>query len=1185
MKNNSQIRNRGKYLTNIGFRFLLLCVFLTSHLPKILAEDGVMLLQSTYVTLNLTNVSLETLFKTLEKKSDYVFFFKEDVLQKNEKVTVKAQNESVVSILNRILPPKQLTYTVKGRQVIIVRLPRKEEKKSETPVEIKDYTVKGTVVDASGQPLPGVNITVQGTTQGVTTNLSGSFILQIKDMKRALLVASYIGFSTKKVWVSDETDFLKIVLEESSASLNEVVVVGYGTQKKLNLTGAVTTASGDILENRPIGNIAQGLQGIVPNLNITFDSGQPNEAAKINIRGNTSLNGGNALILVDGVEISDLSLINPQDVESVSVLKDASAAAVYGARAAFGVMLVTTKKGNRNQKTRVTYNNNLSWSSPARLPEMPRADVWARMWNKAYDYESPGSYYFNDRFLAALDAHIADPVNNPAILVDTEGIQNSNYTPSNPGWAYVGNTDWLDAFYKNAAFMQQHNVSISGGTDRNNYYASVGYKDQTGIFRYGNDSYKRMNLSFNFETKITDWLDLSFSTRMSNIQNDEPFKYDNGSSSETWFYEVYRMFPTLSVFLPNGDFAGLYLNSGNYNVVGKMALAGRIKQEAWDQWYTGRFNIKPFKGLSIKGDYSWNRYSASRKVHRKEMTQTFPEGAATWTVESPNYVQNKNSNDIYQALNVWAEYQKSFKNAHNMVLMAGYNQEQKTLASTSYKMSNLYDNELPISDLAINYLENSETKDIWKVQGAFFRLNYDYQSKYLMEVNGRYDGSSKYAKDHRWAFFPSASVGWRISEEKFFKPLTKYVDNLKIRASFGALGNQVTEGYHDYMSYLSGKVLSNYMMNGAIVNGLDIPTLPSLVTWEKVITKDVGLDWSLFNNRLFGSFDFYVRDTKNMVRSVVLPAVLGTSGGKENIADMRTTGWELELTWKDKIDNVWGSPLDYSFTVGLSDYQAEITKYDNPNGSLATGMYHKGQKLGEIWGYVTDGYILDDFEAKRMNHIQKFINGTWYPGDIRYKDLNGDGIIDLGSNTLSDPGDRTVIGNTTPRYRFNLQGGIGWHGFEVRAIFEGVAKRDLWTGSDTFWGFSRGIYNSNVFQYHIDNTWTYENPTAYYPRPSANGNSKNKQIQTKYLQNAAYIRLKDITISYNLPQKWLSRIGLQQARIYVNGMNLWEKTALPPFMMPDIVDQMTSTENINGANLGKQYAFMRTFSFGMNVTF
>ena len=1186
MKNNSQIRAKSKYLTNIGLRFLLLCILLTSYLPKVSAEDGFMLLQSTNVTLNLTNVSLETLFKTLERKSNYVFFFKENVLQENEKVTVKAQYESVVSILNRILPPRQLTYTVKGRQVIIVRLPRKEERKSETPVEFKEYTVKGTVIDATGQPLPGVNITVQGTTQGATTDLSGSFTLQIKDSKRVLLVASYIGFSTKKVWVSGETHSLKIMLEESSASLNEVVVVGYGTQKKLNLTGAVTTASGEILENRPIGNIAQGLQGMVPNLNITFNSGQPNQAAKINIRGNTSLNGGNALILVDGVEISDLSLVNPQDVESVSVLKDASAAAVYGARAAFGVMLVTTKKGKRNQKTRVTYSNNLSWSSPARLPEMPRSDVWARMWNKISDYDSPGSYYFNEKFMKALDAHIADPEHNPAILVDTEGIQHSSYTPATPGWAYVGNTDWLDEFYRKSAFMQQHNASLSGGTERNNYYASIGYKDQSGIFRYGNDSYKRFNLSFNFDTKITDWLDMSFSTRMSNIKNDEPYMDNGGSDAVTWYYEVYRMYPTLSVFLPNGDFAGIYLNGGNYNIIGKMALAGRNKKETWDQWYTGRFDLHPMKGLSVKGDYSWNRYSTVQKFHRKEMTQTFPEGRDPYLVETPNYVRNYNSNNIYQAINVWAEYKKSFNNVHNLSLMAGYNQEEKTYASTSYTMTDLYDNEMPISDLAINYKENEEGSDIWRVQGAFFRLNYDYRSKYLLEVNGRYDGSSKYAKHDRWAFFPSASVGWRISEEKFFKSLSKVVDNLKIRASIGALGNQITDGNHSFMSIISGKVLTNYMMDGKIVNGLNIPTLPSMVTWEKVITKDIGLDWSLFKNRLFGSFDFYVRDTKDMVRSVTLPAVLGTSGGKENIADMRTVGWELEMTWKDRIQNVLGSPLDYSLTVGLSDYQAEITKYDNPNGSLASGMYHKGQKLGEIWGYVTDGYIQDDFEAAKMNYLQKFISSKWYPGDIRYKDLNGDGIIDKGKVTLDNPGDQKVIGNSTPRYRFNLQGGIGWHGFDIRAIFEGVMKRDLWTGSDVFWGFSRGIYNSNVTQYHIDNTWTYENPTAYYPRPNTDGNGRSRQVQTKYLQNAAYIRLKDITLSYNIPRKWLSKLKMEQIRVYVSGMNLWEKTGLPPFMTPDIVDQITSEGvSLQSENAGKQYAFMRSYSFGINITF
>lgn len=1184
MKKYSQLRNKGKKTSFFVKIILLLFILFTANLSQTLAKEALTILQSTNVTINLSNQPLSVLFKALEKESKYVFFYKDDVFTHDEKISIKADNESVVSILNKVLTPRNLGFTVKGRQVVVVSLDKAPGTVNKTTKVQEDYQLKGQVVDVNGDPLPGVNITLQETTVGAITDLDGRFSLDVKDGKRALLVASYIGFGTKKIWVDENTGFLKIELKETAASLNEVVVVGYGTQKKLNLTGAVTTASGDILENRPIGNIAQGLQGMVPNLNITFNSGQPNQAAQINIRGNTSLNGGNALILVDGVEISDLSLINPQDVESVSVLKDASAAAVYGARAAFGVMLVTTKKGNRNQKTRVNYSNNFSWSSPARLPEMPRSDVWARMWNKAYAYDTPGGYYFNDKFLKYLDAHIADPKNNPAILVDTEGIQNSNYSPSNPGWAYVGNTNWLEEFYRNSAFMQQHNASISGGTERNNYYASIGFKDQSGIFRYGNDTYKRFNLSFNFDTKLTKWLDMSFSTRLSNIQNDEPYMDNGGSDAQTWYYEVYRMFPTLSIYLPNGDFAGLYLNSGNFNIIGKMALAGRNKKKTWDQWYTGRFDLHPIKGLSIKGDYSWNRYSTVQKFHRKEMTQTFPEGGPQYTVETPNYVKNYNSNNIYQAFNIWAEYKKSFNEEHNISVMAGYNQEEKKYNSTAYTMTDLYNNDLPVSDLAINYKNNDETDDIWRVQGAFFRLNYDYKSKYLMEVNGRYDGSSKYAKHDRWAFFPSASIGWRISEEKFFKQLKGVVDNLKIRASIGALGNQVTDGYHSYMSTLNGKVLNNYMMGGKVINALDIPTLPSLVTWEKVISKDIGLDWSLFNNRFTGTFDFYVRDTKDMVRSVTLPAVLGTSGGKENVADMRTVGWEVELTWKDRLQNVLGSPLDYSFTVGLSDYQAEITKFDNPNGSLS--MYYKGYKFGEIWGYVTDGFIQDEFEADRMNYVQKFISSKWYPGDIRYKDLNGDGVINNGTVTLDDPGDKKIIGNSTPRYRFNLQGSIGWHGFDIRAIFEGVGKRDMWTSSDIFWGFSRGIYNSCVTQYHIDNTWTYENTNAYYPRLTGSANNRSKQVQSKYLQNAAYIRLKDITVSYNVPKKWLSKLKIEQARVYVSGLNLWEKTGLPPFMTPDIVDQMTGPDvKLMSENSGKEYAFMRSLSFGVNLTF
>lgn len=1183
MKNNYSFKSKRIFLTNFGAKFLLLCILLIPCCTKVSATDTFVQLQTTYLTLDLPDISLEEFFKILEKESDYVFFYKEDVIEKNERLTVKARNESVVSILNRLLPAKQLTYKVKGRQVIIIRMPQKADLdvSSAKPL-VEDLIVRGVVVDSNGQPLPGVNIQVQGRTIGAITDLSGSFTLQIKEAKRALLIASYVGFETQKVWVSTTNFQVKITLVESTSSLNEIVVVGYGTQKKINLTGAVTTASGDILENRPIGNIAQGVQGIIPNLNITFNSGQPNTTAKINIRGNTSLNGGNALILVDGVEISDLSMLNPQDVESISVLKDASAAAIYGARAAFGVMLVNTKKGARNQKTRINYSNNFSWSSPARLPEMPRSDVWARTWNKAFDYDNPGTYYFNDKFLAAVDAHIADPVNNPAVLVDTEGIQSPQYTPGNPGWAYVGNTDWLREFYKKAAFMQQHNLGISGGTERNNYYVSIGYKDQSGIFRYGNDSYRRFNLAFNFDTKLTDWLDMSFTTRMNHTKNNEPYLYRK-DSAETLYYEVYRMYPTLPVFLPNGDFAGLFLSKGNFNIIGKMALAGRNVREVWDQWYTGKFDLHPFKGLSVKGDYSYNRYAAKQKKHGKEMSQTFPEGVHPKLVESPSRVENYNSGDVYQALNLWGEYRHSLCDTHNFTFMLGYNQEEKKISSTSYIMTDLYDNNLPVSDMAINYLSNDEVDDVWRVQGVFYRLNYDYKSKYLLEVNGRYDGSSKYAKDNRWAFFPSASLGWRVSEEKFFIPLKSLVDNLKLRFSIGALGNQVTSGLHSYMSTLKATAIKNYVFNGKVVNGLSAPSLPSLVTWEKVITKNVGLDWALFKNRLNGTFDFYIRDTKNMVRSVTLPAVLGTTGGKENIADMRTKGWELELSWRDRSGKVLGSSIEYSLGLGLSDYQAEITKYDNPNGSLASGMYYKGQMLGEIWGYVTDGFIQDEREASKMNFIQKYISSKWFPGDIRYKDLNEDGVINQGDRTLSNPGDQKVIGNSTPRYRFNLQAGIGWQGFNLHLLFEGVCKRDLWTGSDIFWGFSRGIYNSVVTQYHIDNTWTKENPTAYYPRLSQQ-NIKSHQIQTKFLQNAAYIRLKNISLSYSFPKSWLSKLKLEQVRVYLSGMNLWEKTGLPPFMTPDIVDQI-SDSTLNAVNAGKEYAFMRSYSLGINVIF
>ncbi len=1131
--------------------------------------------QAHSVTIRLSNSNTKQILKEIERQTDYLFVYNETEIDLNRRVKVDTKKQSVNTVLDQLFNGTPITYVIEGNNILLTSRKtanqRTQKRNSTQQNSNETRTIHGVVSDEKGEPIIGASVQENGTNRATVTDLDGRFSLKVA--YNATLTVSYIGYSSQQMKVGQRKT-LDIMLRENAKVLDELVVVGYGKQKKLTMTGAVAAVSGDVLNNRPIGNIAQGLQGVVPNLNITFNSGQPSAGAGINIRGNTSLNGGSALVLIDGVE-GDISMLNPQDVESVSVLKDASSAAIYGARAAFGVMLITTKQGKANQKVKVSYSNNLAWSKPARLPKMPRADVWARAWNDAYDSEQPGDYYFTDRFLEALDAHIADPEHNPAILVDTEGIQSPNYTPNKPGWAYVGNTDWIHEFYKNAAFMQQHNVSVSGGNDRSRYYLSGAFKDQNGIFRYGNDTYKRYNLTFTFDTKINKMFDIGFSTKYNYTQSDEPFK--DGGDGATWYYEVYRMFPTLSVFLPNGEFAGMSLSRGNFNVIGHMANAGRRVISGNDMWYTGRFDLHPLKGLSIKGNYSINKYFSRTKEHRKTVYQTMPEGAESLKAESPNHVANGNREQTYQALNIWAEYDWNLNKQNHFKIMGGYNQEGKDYKGFSLKMTDLFDNSTPISHLAINYASNWETDTRWRVQGLFYRFNYEYADKYLVQLDGRYDGSSKFRKGKRHVFVPSGSLGWRISEEKFFAPLRKVVDNLKLRGSIGVLGNQAISSYFSYIASLNGGTMSNYMMNGDPLTYLSAPSVPNNVTWEKVISKNIGIDWALFNQRLTGQFDYYVRDTKDMIRPVTLPAVLGTSGGQENIADLRTKGWEIELAWRDKINNVFNSPLGYSISVGLSDYQAEITKFDNPTGSLS--MYYKGYKMGDYWGYVTDGYVRDEHEGARMNYVQKFIYHTWKPGDVRYRDLNNDGVIDIGKNTLAEPGDRTIIGNNTPRYRYNVQATLNWKGFDFWIMFDGLGKRDVWTESDQFWGFPRGIYNGNITQYHIDNTWSPENPDAYYPRKSLN--SRNTQRQSKYLLNAAYLRLKGLSIGYTFPKQLISRLHLDQLKVYISGNNLWEKTYMPPFMTPDIVESLTG----NGANSGKEYAFMRQFSFGVNVSF
>ena len=932
-------------------------------------------------------------------------------------------------------------------------------------------------------------------------------------------------------------------------------------------------AESDVLEDRPIANLAQGLQGAIPNLNISFANGNPNSSTSINVRGLTSLNGGSALILVDGVETNDISLLNPQDIESISVLKDASSAAVYGARAAFGVVLITTKKGKQGEKVTFNYNNNFSWSAPSRMAKGLPADQWLRAMNVESNNTS-GTQYWSEVLIAAVVERLK-VLSLPTAWVNTQG----NKFSSNGEWAYAGNTDWLDVLFNDAAFMQQHNASVRGGSEKTSYYGSVGYKGQDGLLAYGTDHFKRINMSFNFNTQLTNWLEIGLNVKYNRSEANEP--NSNFYTSEDPYYEVYRSMPFIPVYLPDGDFAGVAGSNFNFNIAGMLAQAGRTKNVYDDIWYTGSFKLTPFKGLTVRGDYTGNRYFRTTRAHEKTIYQKQPDGTSM-SKGDPNGVSLKKYDDTYEALNLWADYKKSFNDKHNLGVMVGYNQESKKTTKLSVSTSNLFDNNFPVTDLANTYNMPSEEATIWAVQGAFFRLNYDYMQKYLLEVNGRYDGSSKYMSGDRWGFFPSVSAGWRISEESFFEPARNIFDNLKVRASYGSLGNQVTDGNYQYLSFMTTESLA-YLMNGGIISGLKAPTLASTnITWEKVYTTNIGLDWTMLNGRFTGSFDYYIRDTKGMVVNKTYPAVLGTTGGKENLADMRTKGMELSLTWNDQIKDVAGSPLDYSISIGISDNTSEITKYDNPTLSLDETHY-QGKKIGEIWGYVTDGFIKDEAEAQEMANKQAFISTTWKPGDIRYADLNGDGKIDRGNNRVGDSGDKKVIGNTTPRYNFNLNLSGSWKGFDLRLFFQGTMKRDVWLDSPVFWGYKTGIWWANLNDYIIDNSWSETNTNAYYPIPT--WSDRSKQTQTKYLQNGAFIRLKDVTLSYTIPKALINKYGIGQLKVFVSGQNLWEATGLYKYLDPDAVGRRDNNGNLKVDDNGSVYPFTRSYSFGINVTF
>ena len=1010
-------------------------------------------------------------------------------------------------------------------------------------------------MDQNGETVIGASVVVKGTTNGTITGLDGDF--SIPNVKKGdVIVVSYVGYMNSEIiW---EGKPLKIALKEDSKTLDEVVVVGYATVKKANLTGAVSAVDDKVLADRPIVNLGQGLQGTIPNLNITT-SGQPGKGSSFNVRGETSINGGSPLVLVDGVQM-DPNLINPQDVASVSVLKDAASASIYGARAAYGVILITTKSGRKNMPTQVSFDASVSFNSPTTRPEYMNSMEYAR-WMNAANNTTSGRDLLSQEEMEHIEAYFYDPVNNLPVFVakDPSSWQYGNCQAGK--YAYCGNTDWMKEMYKKTYPVQKYNVNINGGSDKATYYTSVGYMDQGSLMRYGDEGFRKFNMVNNINYDINNWMNVSMKT--SYIRTELDGLAQDAVHGESWIGNDTQ--PLMPVKHPDGNWSG----QGNYtNFAAVLDEMGSRKTTKNDFWNTLALKLTPLKGLTINMDYTFNYYAEHGKVHRKTFNEYGIDGKFLQVFQHsrPSGVSESQANDTYNAFNLFGDYELTL-GKHYFKVMAGYNQETKHTRGFSASRDELISNDLPSMDAATGekYVGNSD--DSWATRSGFFRVNYSFADRYLLEVPGRYDLSSKFPKDDRSVFSPSFSLGWKLSEESWFKQATNgFFDELKIRASYGSLANQALDnGWYAYLSnygtgtlgYIMGGKQPQYVLPGGLVS--------NTVTWEKVTQWDLGLDFVILQNRLKGTFDYYQRKTTDMLGpGRILPNILGMSEPLENAADMVTRGWELALTWNDQLDN----GLHYSVGFNLSDTRAEITKYDNPTKSLSS-PYYEGQIVGDIWGYESSLFQSADEIASAPDQSKLDGGISKVPGDIRFMDIDGNGVVDYGENTVDKPGDMKIIGNNKARYRYGFNISADWKGFDLGIFFQGVGKRDLMLPYTFKWQYG------SMWQVPTavgNDYWREDNAEGWLPVARFNGSQALGQNQTRYLLDASYLRLKSLSFGYTLPVSLTKQWGIQKCRVYFTGENLLTFKHTPEGFDPELDDPY-------------KYPQQKSLALGLNVVF
>lgn len=1063
----------------------------------------------------------------------------------------------------------------------------------------QNRSISGKVFDTNKEPLIGVTVTIENTTIGAITDIDGAFTLQVPEGKVVLNV-SYVGFVPQKVTVASGQSNVTVRLSEDAVLLNEVVVVGYGKQKKVNLTGAVASVGGEELENRVTKSLSSMLQGTVAGLNVTTSSGVPGSSASINVRGITSIHESEPLVLIDGA-VGDIDRVNPNDVESISVIKDASAAAIYGARAAFGVILVTTKSGAaKDGKATVRYSGRFGWQAPTTSTDYETTGYWSVYTINQFWQANSGTLYvdYTDQDMQELWNRVNDKTEHPDRPWVVEDVRNGRNQ-----WVYYGNYDWWHSLYRDNRPMQQHNVSISGGKDDVKYFVSGSYDKQTGILRENPDIYRKYNLRSKIDFRINEWLTMSNNTSFYSSQ----YSYlGDGDVENTLAYSARHALACFPQKNPDGSwlYSTPYLN---YKVAnGRHILLGenshRNVERSTDFTNTTRLVYAPIRELSFTGDFTYRQYQ-SRNTSRSNVMyyREYPDGEllSYATGAGANRLDEAVNTNQYYSTNIFGTYDDTFNQAHHLSVVGGMNYEAWKNKNISAYGENLVSTDLDDLDLVGQNAEGATItgagggQNEYALLGIFGRINYDYKSRYLFEVSGRYDGTSRFASGSRWGFFPSASAGWRISEESFFQPVRQWIDNLKVRGSFGSLGNQNISSYYSFARLISISSLGYTFGEGSVLpkySSLSAP-IASGMTWETAQQWDFGFDLTMLGNRLNLTVDGYIRDTKDMLTDGVdLPGVYGADLPDMNAADLRTKGYEITLNWRDRL-TLGNKPFEYSVGLNLSDYKSVITKYDNENKTFAKD-YYEGMEIGEIWGYVTDGLFQTDEEAKAyaekvvLSYVLKGQTGGWQAGDVKFVDLDGDGKVGIGSNNVDNPGDRKILGNSLPSFSYGISASAQWNGFDVSAFFQGTGNHYWYPAGQSmpFWGPYSYPYLSFLQKDFLADVWTAENTDAYFPRAMAYSASSGvlSNVNDRYLQNLRYLRFKNLTVGYTLPQSWTGKARIESVRIYFTGENLCYWSPLKKHSR--YVDPEAAIDRSDAYN-NAYYPWQKSFLFGIDVTF